>query len=63
MYEEADTLPMFEPARVTYISRLLYYMCSGLVTDGRNQFVLNHNKFLQQSEINESIQTFCQYQQ
>lgn len=49
MYEEADTLPMFEPARVTYISRLLYYMCSGLVTDGRNQFVLNHNKFLQQS--------------
>ena len=58
MYEEADTLPMFEPARVTYISRLLYYMCSGLVTDGRNQFVLNHNKFLQQSEINESIQTY-----
>ena len=58
MYEEADTLPMIEPARVTYISRLLYYMCSGLVTDGRNQFVLNHNKFLQQSEINESIQTY-----
>lgn len=58
MYEEADTLPMFEPARVTYISRLLYYMCSGLVTDGRNQFVLNHTKFLQQSEINESIQTY-----
>lgn len=58
MYEEADTLPIIEPARVTYISRLLYYMCSGLVTDGRNQFVLNHNKFLQQSEINESIQTY-----
>lgn len=58
MYEEADTIPLIEPARVTYISRLLYYMCSGLVTDGRNQFVLNHNKFLQQSEINESIQTY-----
>ncbi len=58
LYEEADTLPIIEPARVTYISRLLYYMCSGLVTDGRNQFVLNHNKFLQQSEINESIQTY-----
>lgn len=58
MYEEANTLPLIEPARVTYISRLLYYMCSGLVTDGKNQFVLNHNKFMQQSEINESIQTY-----
>lgn len=58
MYEEADTIPIVAPARVTYISRLLYYICSGLVTDGRNQFVLNHNKFLQQAEINESIQTY-----
>lgn len=58
MYEEAGSLPVFEPARVTYISRLLYYMCSGLVTDSRAQFNLNHNKLYQQSKINESIQMY-----
>lgn len=58
MYEEANNLPVFEPAKVTYISRLLYYMCSGLVTDSKTQFVLNHNKLYQQSKINESIQMY-----
>lgn len=58
MYEEAGSLPVFEPAKVTYISRLLYYMCSGLVTDSRAQFNLNHNKLYQQSKINESIQMY-----
>ena len=58
MYEEAGTLPVFEPAKVTHISRLLYYMCSGLVTDSRSQFTLNHNKLYQQSKINESIQMY-----
>lgn len=58
MYEEANALPVFEPAKVTYISRLLYYMCSGLVTDSKTQFVLNHNKLYQQSKINESIQMY-----
>lgn len=58
MYEEASSLPSFEPSKVTYISRMLYYMCSGLVTDSKNQFVLNHNKLSQQSRINESIQMY-----
>lgn len=58
MYEEAETLPVIDPPRVTYISRLLYYMCSGLVTDSRNQFILNQSKFHQQASINESIQTY-----
>ena len=58
MYEEAGSLPVFEPAKVTYISRLLYYMCSGLVTDSRAQFNSNHNKLYQQSKINESIQMY-----
>lgn len=58
MYEEAGSLPVFEPSKVTYISRLLYYMCSGLVTDSRAQFNLNHNKLYQQSKINESIQMY-----
>lgn len=58
MYEEASDLPILEPSRVTYISRLLYYMCSGLVTDNHSQFTLNHNKLYQQSQINESIQMY-----
>ena len=58
MYDEANKLPIIEPARVTYISRLLYYMCSGLVTDSKSNFVLNHNKLYQQSKINESIQMY-----
>ncbi len=58
MYEETNELPVFEPAKVTHISRLLYYMCSGLVTDSKNQFTMNHNKLYQQSRINESIQMY-----
>lgn len=58
MYEEADSLPVFEPSKVTHISRMLYFMCSGLVTDSKKQFVMNHNKLYQQSRINESIQMY-----
>lgn len=58
MYEEANELLVLEPSKVTYISRLLYYMCSGLVTDSRGQFILNHDKLYQQSQINESIQMY-----
>ena len=58
MYEAADQLPVLAPSYVTYVSRLLYYMCSGFLTDGRNEYVLNHSKFKQQAAINESIQTY-----
>lgn len=58
MYEEAGNVPIIEPSKVTHISRLLYFMCSGLVTDSKNQFVMNHNKLYQQSQINESIQMY-----
>ena len=58
MYDEAAFLPVIEPAKVTHISRMLYYMCSGLVSDSKHDLVSNHNKFYQQSEINEAIQTY-----
>ena len=58
MYEEAASLPIVEPAKVTHISRMLYFMCSDLITDSKTQFMLNHNKLFQQSEINEAIQTY-----
>ena len=58
MYEAADQIPVLKPSYVTQVSRLLFYMCSGLLTGSQSQFVLNHGKFKQQSAINESIQTY-----
>lgn len=58
MYEEAGKIPVFEPSKVTYLSRMLYYMCSGLVTSSKDQLILKQNKLTQQSKINESIQQY-----
>ena len=58
LLEEARQVPIIEPSRVTHISRMLYYMFSGLVTDSTQQFKLNQSKLYQQSEINESIQLY-----
>lgn len=58
MYEETSSLPVIEPSKVTYISRMLYYMFCGLMTDSKDQFFQNHNKLYQQSRINESIQMY-----
>jgi YesN/AraC family two-component response regulator len=58
MQEEAYQIPVFEPEQITHISRTLYYMCSGLITDGRKQFSMNQRKYNQQAKINESIQFY-----
>jgi len=58
MSDEAQSLPVLEPSMVTYISRMLYYMCSGLVIDSKKQFKLSQDKYYQQSEINEAIQFY-----
>lgn len=58
MYEEAGSIPVLAPSKVTSISRMLYYMCAGLVTDSRSQFTLRSNKLHQQSLINESVQMY-----
>lgn len=58
MYEEASSIPVLAPSKVTSISRMLYYMCAGLVTDSRSQFTLSSNKLHQQSLINESVQMY-----
>lgn len=57
LYEASHKLPVIPPPKVTQISRLLYYMFSGLMTDSR-QFLMNQEKFHQQSLINESIQRY-----
>lgn len=58
LYEEADSLPVIPPARVNYISMLLFYLFSNLITDGRRELMENNQKLLQQSRINESIQRY-----
>ena len=61
LYEESHTLPIVPPAKVTQLSRLLYYMFSGLLTTSYQQLVINNEKLLQQSQINESIQRYKFY--
>lgn len=58
LYEESHTLPVVPPAKVTQISRLLYYMFSNLISDSYQQLILRQEKLQQQSRINESIQNY-----
>lgn len=61
LYEESHFLPVVPPAKVTQISRLLFYMFSSLISDSYHQFVINQEKLEQQSRINESIQNYKNY--
>lgn len=58
MYEESSSLKVVPPAIVTQISRLLYYLFSNLLTEGKQQLIINQGKLHQQSKINESIQMY-----
>lgn len=58
LYEEAAQLKVIPPATVTQISKLLYFMFSNLITDTRQQFIINQRKLHQQSKISESIQRY-----
>ena len=58
LYEEAGSVPVIEPSRVTQISRLLYYLFLNLIPDSREQFLNNKSKLYQQSQINDSIQRY-----
>lgn len=58
MYDESREIIILPPAKVTYLSKLLYYLFSGLITDSREQLLINQGKLLQQSRINESIQMY-----
>lgn len=56
--DKARELPFISPSLVTQISRLLYFLFSSLITDGREDLKKNNEQFLQQSRINESIQRY-----
>lgn len=58
LYEESHALPVVPPAKVTQISRLLYYMFSSLISESYQQFIIKQEKLHQQSRINESIQNY-----
>ncbi|MCI8549658.1 MAG: AraC family transcriptional regulator [Lachnospiraceae bacterium] len=61
LYEEAHSLPIVPPAKVTQISHLLYYMFSSLISDSYQHFIINQEKLHQQSRINEAIQRYKNY--
>lgn len=58
LYEQSHALPVVPPAKVTHISRLLYYMFSSLMAESRQQFIIRQEKLHQQARISESIQHY-----
>ena len=58
MYEAANNLQIVPPGKVSKISKLLYYMFSGLIPENQKLFETNHDSLYQQSRINESIQMY-----
>lgn len=56
LYEEAAKVPVLSPATVTQVSRLIYYLFSGLPLDERLSD--NKQKYLQQSLIFDSLQRY-----
>ena len=58
LYDESKFIEIIPPAKVTHLSKMLFYMFSGLISDSRQQLIINSNKLHQQSRINESIQMY-----
>ncbi len=58
LYDDAADIPKVPPAKVTQISRMLYFLMSNLVSDSKEQFIINQKKLHQQAKINESIQMY-----
>ncbi len=58
LYDESKAIQIIPPAKVTHLSRMMYYMFAGLISDSKQQLIINRNKLHQQSCINESIQMY-----
>ncbi len=58
LYDDAFLIPQVPPEKVTQISRLIYYLFSNLLTDSKEQFIINQKKLQQQAKISESIQMY-----
>ncbi len=58
LYDEISQIKVLTPKNITHASRLLYYSCSGIITEGKQRLILNQEKLHQQSKIGESIQMY-----
>ena len=58
LYDESKGIRILPTAKVTYLSKMLYYMFAGLISDSKQQLLVNQHKLHQQSRINESIQRY-----
>ena len=58
LYDEIREIPVIPPAMVNHISRLLYFLFSNLIDEGKKLLKYNNQKLIQQSRINESIQRY-----
>ncbi len=58
LYDDTKLIPQVQPQKVTQISRLLYYLVSNLISDTKEQFVINQKKLAQQARISESIHMY-----
>jgi AraC-like DNA-binding protein/ligand-binding sensor protein len=58
LYDESKSIQVIPPAKVTHLSKMMYYMFAGLIADSKQQLIINRNKLHQQSRINESIQMY-----
>ena len=58
LYDEAQNIKIIPPQMVSQISKLLYYLFSGLISESKMIFMEKQAKFRQQSKINESIQQY-----
>lgn len=58
LYDESKTVKLISPSKVTYLSKILYYIFSGLISDSKQQLAINQSKLYQQSRINEAIQMY-----
>lgn len=58
LYDEAHEIKVIPPQMVNQISKLLYYLFSGLISESKMLFIERQEKLHQQSQINESIQFY-----
>ena len=58
LYDSIKEVRIVPPAKVTHLSRLLYYLFSTATEDTRMRLMINQSKMYQQSRINESIQKY-----
>ncbi|GAA0182734.1 PocR ligand-binding domain-containing protein [Clostridium sediminicola] len=52
-----DTIPVVEPSKVTYLSKLLFLLTINLISNDKNILYERKERLKQQSKINESIQS------